>query len=251
MVKYFDINAAGHSIKCKLFTNDQRNITELILFGHGFGGHKDTKAAENLAVKAMAKNKKVSLMSFDWPCHGKDVKKKMSLADCMTYMDLVLEYIDKVFGSPRLYLQATSFGGYCFLKYMHDTGRHFNKVALRCPALNMYESLTGTIMRHDEYDLIRKGKEAEVGFDRKVRVGESFLKELEASDIRTYDYTDFAEEILILHGTKDEIIPFDVSSAFADDNVIEFIPVENADHRFRDPDIMDKAISTMIKFYEI
>ena len=42
-----------------------------------------------------------------------------------------------------------------------------------------------------------------------------------------------ADDILILHGTKDEVVPFEDSQKFADEQLIEFIPIEKADHRFR------------------
>ena len=65
-----------------------------------------------------------------------------------------------------------------------------------------------------------------------------------------HDYIDYADDLLIIHGTKDEIIPFEVSAEFADRNVIELIPMENGDHRFTDPRIMDFAIHTIIEFIE-
>ena len=45
----------------------------------------------------------------------------------------------------------------------------------------------------------------------------------------------------ILHGTADEIVSFDVARQFAEDNVIEFVAVDGADHRFHDPKKMDAA----------
>ena len=53
----------------------------------------------------------------------------------------------------------------------------------------------------------------------------------------------------ILHGTKDEIVPIGSVESFADEQLMEFEPVENADHRFQDPKIMDLAISRILKFY--
>ena len=56
--------------------------------------------------------------------------------------------------------------------------------------------------------------------------------------------------MLIIHGTKDEVIPIERSAEFADQNVIEFVPMQNGDHRFTDPKIMDLAIHTIISFFE-
>ena len=115
----------------------------------------------------------------------------------------------------------------------------------------MYDVLTGTLMTSDDLEAIEKGKKVSVGFDRKIDIDPSFLAELKACDIRQYDYLDHADDILILHGTKDEIVPISSVERFAEDNVIEFIPVENADHRFQNPACMETATKAALQFFEI
>lgn len=251
MIKYFDINAPGHSIKCKLYCHNPRSFESLILFGHGFGGHKDNKAAERFATTTLSKHKNTAVLTFDWPCHGDDVKKKLVLADCSTYIDLIRKYASEQFGDPKLYVYATSFGGYLFLKYIQERDDPFVKIALRCPAVPMYQVLTQSIMQSEEADKLEKGKEVLVGFDRKIRVNPQFLADLRETDITQMDYIDHCERILILHGTKDEIVPFDAVREFADKQLMEFTPIENADHRFRDPVTMDLAIKYILEFFTL
>ena len=181
--------------------------------------------------------------------HIDDVKKKLTLVDCDAYLSLVIGDAREKFSEAALYGYATSFGGYLFLKYIHDHGSPFEKTALRCPAVSMYNVLTKAIMRNDEMDRLKKGKEVPVGFDRKIMVGQAFLDELQKYDIREYDYLDYAENLLILHGTKDEVVPFEDSRTFAENNLIEFIPVENADHRFQNQKQMDEAIKQIQNFF--
>lgn len=57
-----------------------------------------------------------------------------------------------------------------------------------------------------------------------------------------------AGQLLILHGTKDEIVPFEAVKAVAEDNVIEFEPIEGADHCFMDQKKMDLTIFLIIAF---
>ena len=90
MVKYLDINQPGYSIKCKVFCEAFREVEHVVLFAHGFGGHKDNKAAEKFADTALSKMKKTAVFVFDWPCHGKDVRKKLTLEDCDTYLSMVM-----------------------------------------------------------------------------------------------------------------------------------------------------------------
>ena len=62
------------------------------------------------------------------------------------------------------------------------------------------------------------------------------------------DYLEQADQLLILHGTKDEIVPFEAVKAVAEDNVIEFEPIEGADHCFMDQKKMDLTIFLIIAF---
>lgn len=84
MYKYFEINGGGHNIRCKLYCRDEKLIGRIVLFCHGFGGHKDNGAAEKFAMRAISKHKDIAVLTFNWPCHGDDVKKKLRLEDCMT-----------------------------------------------------------------------------------------------------------------------------------------------------------------------
>ena len=247
--KYYEINQNGSNIRCKLYFEKGAAVQYAVITGHGFGGHKDNKAAERFAEHVLKKHKDAVIIAFDWPCHGNDVKKKLTIADCDAYLGQVIRDAREKFPETGLYGYATSFGGYLFLKYIHDHGSSFEKTALRCPAVNMYGVLTNAIMKNDEMDRLKKGKEVPVGFDRKIMVGQSFLDELQKYDIREYDYLDYAENLLILHGTKDEVVPYEDSKAFAEDNLIEFIAVENADHRFQNQKQMDEAIKQIQIFF--
>ena len=65
-----------------------------------------------------------------------------------------------------------------------------------------------------------------------------------------WDFTPYCNDILILHGTKDEIVPIAGVEAFAGRNSIPFFPIENADHRFIDPGKMTEAVKLIAEFLE-
>ena len=251
MHRYFEINESGHNIRCKLYFQDIKNISRMVVFCHGFGGHKDNAAAEKFANRLISKFKGTAMITFNLPCHGDDVKKKLCLEDCTTYLGLVIRHVNRQFAPRALYCYATSFGGYLTLKYISRQGNPFRKIALRCPAVNMYDSITKTIMSSEDFGKLQAKKEILVGFDRKIPVSFAFLEELRVNDIQVIDYLDYAEDILILHGTADEVVSFDASFTFAENNLIEFIPVEGADHRFRDANKMEQAMKHILNFYEL
>ena len=252
MQKYYEINAPDHNIRCKLYSLDPKALAaadKAVIFGTGFAGHKDNNAAKGFAEKLISKHKNAIVIVFNWPSHGDDVKKKIALEDCMTYLDMVVRDTETRFGITERYAYATSFGGYLFLKYISERGNPFRKIALRCPAVDMYDVLTRTIMQGDEAEQIRKGRDAQVGFDRKITVTREFLKSLRGNDIRKRDFLDWAEDILILHGTADEVVPFEDSRSFADEQLMEFVPVEGADHRFQNPTHMSLANKAVMQWF--
>ena len=115
----------------------------------------------------------------------------------------------------------------------------------------MHQVITHSIITPEDLEKLDKGKEIPVGFDRKILIGKPFLEELRENDITARDYLDYAEELYILHGTADEIVPREHSFAFADNNLIEFREVEGADHRFRDPKKMDLAIKYILEYFAL
>ena len=249
MEKTFVIHEADYNVSCLLYHNGGSRSARVIVYCHGFGGHKENAAARHFAEYVLSKHKDLAVLCFDWPCHGADVRRKLALADCDAYLRLVTAYAKDTLGAKTVDLYATSFGGYLTLKYVSEHGNPFEKLALRCPAVNMYEVFTANIMTEENRALLDKGKDAMVGFDRKIRLSRAFLDELQTADITSVSFLDWADDILILHGTKDEIVPIDAVRAFADNNVIEFVPIPNADHRFIDPLLMKEAIKQIAAFF--
>ena len=249
MEKVFNINDAGMSIRCKLCIEQPNDVKTVVLCGHGFGSDRDNKSAARLAKHLLDKNHGVAVMTFNWPCHGDDVKKTLRLCDCDAYLATILSWINARRPDAALFAYATSFGAYLFLKYLSEHGNPFRKFVMRCPAVAMYDVITRTIMTEDDLNRIQKGKTVRVGFDRKVEIDRVFLDSLRETDLMQRDFLPYADDLMILHGTKDEIVPFETVKAFAENNVIEFIPVENADHRFQSPEKMDRVIAELFAFF--
>lgn len=249
MIKYFDINEQGCSIRCKLYCTDPHAVKRVIVYCHGFAGHKETKAAETFAARATSKRKGTAVIVFDWPCHGEDARKNLLLEDCDTYLGIVIDYARRRFETDELYACGTSFGGYLLLKYISEHGNPFRRVGLRCPAINMISTLLDNVATEADRATLAAGKPILVGFDRLVKIGPQFVEAVREADIRERPFFDYSDDILILHGTADGTVPWQDSARFCDDNVIEFVPIEGADHRFHDPKKMDTAIARILDFY--
>lgn len=250
MEKYYTVNAEGCSIRCKLYAVSLQP-ERVILYGHGFGGHKDNKAAQHFAARLLEKNRGAALLCFDWPCHGEDVRKVLRLEDCDRYLQTVVGDLRTRFSPRRLDAYATSFGGYLMLKAISERENPFEKLALRCPAVCMYKVLSDAVMTEENHRQLARGKSALVGFDRKIAVDQSLLDSLQEADLMGRDFLPWADDVLILHGTEDEIVPFAEVKQFAEDNLIDFIPVEGADHRFQNPKAMELATKEILRFLDL
>ena len=112
----------------------------------------------------------------------------------------------------------------------------------------MYQTMCDFIPEADKSKL-RKGKEIQAGFDRKMKIDQHFLDSLRDFDILKQEYFDYADDMIVIHGTKDEMVPIEISERFAENNVIEFIPVEGANHPFQNPNHMALAIHKIIEFF--
>lgn len=248
--KYLSINKDGCSVRCKMYYNAPNPLSQVVLCCHGFGGNKDNKAAEHLAQKVLRKRNDVGFLAFDWPCHGEDARGSLDLADCDRYLGLVIDYARKELGARSLLVHAVSFGAYLVLKYISEHDNPFDRITLRSAAVKMHEILEGDgIMTQAERDSIKKGKEVPVGFHRKVRIGKPFLDSLKDADITSRSFIGVRDRIILIHGTKDEIVPIGSVREFAAENGIPFYPVENADHRFIDAGKMEEATMDMIRFF--
>jgi alpha-beta hydrolase superfamily lysophospholipase len=246
--KYFNINEQGLSVRCKLYCQkDARAFSHVALATYGFGGNKDNHAVQKFAERLTAKYPGYAVLTFDWPGHGNDGRKRLSATESMAYLTLAIDHARRELGAEHLYLYSTSYGGYIALRYIIEVGDPFEAIALRCPAIDMYHVMLGNFDQA-ELDAMARGKKVLKGYDRKVELDQAFLDDLREHDVRQYEYFDHADRILLLHGTRDEVVPIEDTRKFADDNVIELIEVEHADHPFSNPDTMDFAIGEVVKF---
>nr|WP_235658911.1 alpha/beta fold hydrolase [Mannheimia haemolytica] len=223
-----------------------QQIENVVIVLHGFGSSKDLKSNTKFGERLSSKYKGYAALAFDFPCHGDDARKKLSVEESITYLQLVIDYAKTSLNAKNLYAYGTSFGGYLTLKYLAEKGNPFRKIALRAPAVQIYHSLMNRLSE-EERQKLAKGREILWGFDRQMKISQAFFDEL--TDITQNDYLDYAEQILILHGTEDEMVALSTSQQFADNNVIELLPIEGADHAFSNPKLMDIAIGKIVEFF--
>lgn len=249
ITKYLDINQDGYSVRCKLMAGTgNRTHDRVVICTHGYGGNKDIAWIEKFAEKQTGKHKGDAVLAFDWPCHGKDARKKLELAECFEYLRLAVGYAQDTLGATSVFNYSVSLGAFLTLAYVHNFGNPFTRIVSRSTGMQMDQHIREGVAEAD-LPKLERGKEVEIGFDRKFKIDQTLIDDLAANDIRTFEYFDWADDILLIHGTKDQFIPIEEARRFADANVIELVEVDGCDHAFRNPTYMDLAIHRTVEFF--
>lgn len=250
MFDYITVRTDGNEVYAKLYHGEHaEKVNRAVIYTHGFGGNKENRSAQMLAEGMIASRPDTALMTYDLPCHGEDGSARLEIGRCHEYMASVLGYMKERFSPEEVYACGNSFGGYLTLRYMSLNDSAFRKAALRCPAVEMYNVLTG-LVTPEQHEALGRGQPIDT--EQGITVFPEFVRELREADITESDYTarSINKNIIIVHGTEDEVVPFESVRRFADRNIIRFVPIEGADHRFTAGDTLETAVSIMRGFIE-
>ena len=248
MEKNFEIKKDDLCIKCRAYSYDFDYVDKVIISCHGFTGSKDNKTANALANE-LKENDGYMIISFDWPCHGDDNRKEVDLDVCNKYLKTVIDYVHNTLDIDEIYGQGTSFGGYLILKYISENGNPFEKITLRCPAVNMYDALVNIILNEEQLNTINNGGVVYCGNDRDTVITKKLVESLRENDILKRDFSNYSDKIVTIHGNKDTLIDYNVDKDFSEKNGIEFITSEGTDHGFNVPGKIEECASLFMKYY--
>jgi len=219
----FQIQLGDHSIPCKEYLPGGE--VKLVVLGvHGFGGDKESSVLRALAGQLEPLGG--ALVCFDFPCHGESraPDEMLGVEICRSDLLAMADEVRRRFPDAQKGIFATSFGGYITMLSL-DLLNDFS-IVLRSPAVTMAESFLTIIP--DRESFFEKGS-ALCGFERKMLLTTAFHDDLKAHTVPLPD-----RPVLIIHGTKDDIVPFSAVSEMAgQSDFITLCPIEGADHRFK------------------
>jgi len=237
----------NYTIMCKLFSPETISIKRIVIGVHGFAGDKESSMLEKLAEKLVEVG--TALICFDFPAHGKSpvAETMLTVENCKEDLLAVAEYIRKKYPDAEKSIFATSFGGYIAL-LCYDLLLEF-KFVLRAPAVTMPELLLTNVL-HISADTFKSQGFAECGFERKIKLPYSFYAELlkQENPLRK----DYQNSMLIVHGDRDDIVPFDVIKDFSEKHShIKLHIIEGANHRFKNTGEIDQIVAVTGHFLGI
>lgn len=240
-IKEFSIKKERYSIPCKFFMPDAQ-VKKIIIGLHGFAGDKESSVLFALAERLVLNES--ALLCFDFPAHGESAASDsfLRVENCKQDLLDVAEYVRNEFPQKAYGIFATSFGGYITLLCSSKL-KDFKKV-LRAPAVTMAESFVEKIISVSKIEFINN-KGALCGFEREMYVSVDFYE-----DLLKYKIQIPQEEILVIHGTEDDIVPFADVKNIADKHPnIKLIPVIGADHRFKKEGELEQILESAMEWY--
>lgn len=247
--KFFSIAEGDSNIRCKMFLPLTGKVKNVVIAGHGFAGHKESRAISTFANILLGSNPSCAVLAYDLPGHGADTATPLRIIKCDRYITALRKYVAHEYPEAKVYYYGTSFGGYLGLKYAAEHTMPFEKMALRCPAVNMLEILNSKIISEDMRKSLRERGFCMSGFDVLVRMDTEFLEELKKFSVEKFSYSNMAKKLMIIQGTEDELVDWDRVEHFSVKNSIRYFLSEGADHRFIDGEKMKDAIYKIIDFF--
>lgn len=238
MEKAFLLRRGQLTIPCALTVSDDEAPGRVVLGVHGFAGSKDDAIQRDLAEEMALFG--AAAIRFDFPAHGENPEKELTLAGCVGTLVEVARYAREEYPEVSdLCLFATGFGAYVTLlalpELMKLPGRV--KLVLQTPSVRMERTLlamTGltsqTLWAMDRYTLPTP---------RPLTVTCRFYEELAAHNTMA----EVPIPMLILHGQQDAYVAEEDLRMFYDLNdQAELVILPGVTHQFLEPGAWDMVV---------
>ena len=228
------------------FPDDMKRV---IIAIHGFGSTKRSEAIIKLMEKLDKHN--IGVIALDLPAHGDSTEdgEYLTIDNCIADINSVEEYLNKNYKGVDIGFFASSFGAYLTLLKLNRGEKLYNKVVLRCPAISMAKIFEKTLLIEKmTLEEFKKQGHIQEGFARRFNVTYSMYEDLLENDVlNKYNSNN---NILIIHGTKDEVAPISDSIKLQEkfSKYIKLDKIEGANHRFQEEGKLDKVIEIATEY---
>lgn len=148
---------------------------------------------------------------------------------------ILINKIHDEFSEKEIILVGTSMGGMIVNSIIQENEFSFvNKSILMCPALDFYNIYQSeTFVNRDVMPMQIKDYES---------YRSNFINDLKNYFWSKSDSNHFNGETLIIHGNKDEVVNYNSVKEYAQNNNIQYVEIDNADHTFKSIDNGYKAM---------
>ncbi|MBM6930020.1 alpha/beta fold hydrolase [[Clostridium] spiroforme] len=196
------------------------------LIFHGFTGQKTGTKFSYVQLARMLEAKGIATFRFDFLGTGESDGNfvEMTFQDELSCARIILEETLKMENCTGIYLLGHSMGGAIASELSKLYPQVIQKMVLWAPAFNLPDALlylTGQIERAKTYD--------HNGFE----ISDEFVEDILSRNF--YEHLDtYQNDLLIIHGTKDTTVPYEISKRYLQGfhKKTEFVAIEGGNHNF-------------------
>lgn len=217
------------------------NKFPVCLIFHGFTGNKLGTKFSYVEIARILEEKGVGTLRMDFLGSGdSDLSfKDMTFDDELSCARLMLEEMKALENVSDIYVVGHSMGGAVASELAKIYPNDIKKLCLWAPALNM-----PTMMQY-----LKGEKEKAEFYDHNgFEVSDIFVEDIAMRDFFT-DLDIYKNELMIIHGTHDKTIPFDISKQYLEyyHNPI-FVPIKGGSHNYDNLKHINEVINKTCEF---
>lgn len=217
------------------------NKFPVCLIFHGFTGNKLGTKFSYVEIARILEEKGVGTLRMDFLGSGdSDLSfKDMTFDDELSCARLMLEEMKALENVSDIYVVGHSMGGAVASELAKIYPNDIKKLCLWAPALNM-----PTMMQY-----LKGEKEKAEFYDHNgFEVSDIFVEDIAKRDFFT-DLDIYKNELMIIHGTHDKTIPFDISKQYLQGyhNPV-FVPIKGGSHNYDNLEHINEVINKTCEF---
>lgn len=227
--------------------SEKEKLPAAILF-HGFTGNKLEPHRMFLKISRALEQQGIASFRFDFLGSGEsdgnfeDMTVSKEIAEANAILDFIRN--DPRIDVGRISLIGLSMGGLVASVLSGNRPDDIHKLVLMAPAGNMYElikDMAEAYLATPDLTIIDHGGNL---------IGRAFPLDLKTIDVFELAKS-YQREVLLIHGTKDEAVPYEVSNSYRDlcygpQATMHFI--EEADHTFNKHEWESEVIQAIMQF---
>lgn len=237
----YTLTNPNYDIYCRMY-KPYDDIKQIVIGVHGFAGDKDSSVL--LALAKQLCNNHQALVCFDFVAHGESKASDdyLRVHNCISDLKLVIKDVKASYPNASYAIFATSFGAYITLLCINEL-EEFD-IVLRAPAITIADSFIDIIVPVSKEQFFKDGG-AICGFERKMFVTTHFYQ-----DLLDYKIPDFTHPLTIIHGSEDDIIPYQAVARFvALYNQCKLVTIEGSNHRFKKDGELEQVLDASLNVF--
>ena len=211
-----------------------------VLLAHGINTDKDEWNGFYKKISDKLNQNGYSSLRFDFRGHGESEGKQEDLTIKGMINDITAAR-RQIEPEKKVIIIASSFGAPPSILYINSHQADVEKLVLLNPVLDFNETflkphLEWALSSFNDDGFKHLSRYGYLLLDGSFKIGRSLINEMGTT--KPYEILmQLKTEVLTIHGTKDTMVPFDVSKKYGKPNQkSDFIPIEGADHGFVEAD---------------